>query len=195
MINFTADLIDRINVTTEIESLITKGCLEEIWEVMTEVGHNVKIKESTLKGVSKINDHTIYYYHGYYFSVIGEDIVKIHNFTSEGGTNNPLQKGIDWQTGYFTYRYKVAGELNHTTRDRAYWFANHCRKVCYYELGGGDVYFRDSKSICYIQSPATSVDWFNKDQFYWIGLYNDINYIKLEAELESEENLKHLQYN
>ena len=194
MVTYESDILDKISITNEILSVL-KTDLTEVWEVITEGGHNTKVKESTLKGVSKVNEQSIYYYHGYYFTPVSKEVVIIHNFTKEGGTNNPLQKAVDYLSGYNLYRYGKVGELDHVVRDRAYWFANHCRKVCYYELGGTNVYFHNGKATCYIESPATSVNWFNKDQFYWIGLYNDINYIKLEQELEDEENLKHLQYN
>ena len=95
-------------------------------------------------------------YHNGEFYTVKEGKMVCGSTIVEGGTNSSLQKTVDWKTGYTDYRYNQVGELNHVEKNRTYWYANHCRKLCWYSLGG----WKSQKGV----------NWSNKSQKYWIDL-------------------------
>jgi len=100
----------------------------------------------------------ILYRNGHFYTVKNDQMI-CGSTIVEGGTNSSLQKVVDWKTNYTNYRYQVVGELNHTEKNRTYWYANHCRKLCWYALGG----WKNQKGV----------NWTSKNQQYWIELAID----------------------
>lgn len=97
----------------------------------------------------------VLYHNGEFYTVKDGEMVCGSGIT-EGGSNTLLQKVVDWKTGYTDYRYNQVGELTHKEKNRTYWYANHCRKLCWYSLGG----WKNQKGV----------NWSSKSQQYWIDL-------------------------
>jgi len=104
-----------------------------------------------------------------------------------GGTNSPLQKAIDYVSGYTKARYgksqyfdfKYSGNLPELSveltfskrKDRNYWHGNHVRKQIWYDAIKNKEFW-DSQLV----------NWSNTNPDYWLGFEN---LVKLSDEVKA----------